>query len=111
MIHETTHVVQHYRGPNNPGWLIEGMTDYYRFFIYEPGSIGHIARDPHYNKSYRTTAAFLAFLDDKYDKQLLKKLNKSLREGTYQERMFHDATGKTLPELDAEWRASLGLKP
>ena len=34
MIHETVHIVQHYRGRNNPGWLVEGVADYYRFFIF-----------------------------------------------------------------------------
>ena len=42
MIHETTHVVQHYNGRNNPGWLVEGVSDYVRFFKFEPGKIGRI---------------------------------------------------------------------
>ncbi len=110
MIHETTHIVQRYRGRGNPGWLVEGVADYFRFFIYEPGKIGRIARDPHYNQAYRTTAAFLKFVTDKYDKDLVKKLNKAMREGTYKDQMFKDLTGKTLPELDEEWRTSLGIK-
>jgi hypothetical protein len=36
MIHETVHVVQGYRLPGNPGWLVEGIADYIRFFKYEP---------------------------------------------------------------------------
>ena len=30
-----------------------------------------------------------------------------MREGKYKEEMFKDLTGKTLPELDEEWRATL----
>ncbi len=37
MIHETCHVIQRYRSRNNPGWLVEGVADYVRFFVYEPG--------------------------------------------------------------------------
>jgi Peptidase of plants and bacteria len=107
MVHETTHVVQHYRG-QNPGWLVEGVSDYVRFFKFEPGKIGKInAERAHYNGSYRVTAAFLAFVAGKYDKELVKKLNKLMREGHYKDEIFHELTGKNLHELDEEWRASL----
>jgi hypothetical protein len=69
MVHETVHVVQGYRGGNNPPWLVEGIADYIRFFKYEPGKLGRI--DPgraRYDGSYRVTAAFLAYLAEKYDK-------------------------------------------
>jgi Peptidase of plants and bacteria len=108
MIHETTHVVQHYRGAHNPGWLVEGISDYVRFFKFEPGKIGKInAERAHYNGSYRVTAAFLAFVAGKYDKVLVTKLNKRMREGHYKDEAFHDLTGKSLHELDEEWRAAL----
>jgi hypothetical protein len=107
MVHETTHVVQHYRG-DNPGWLVEGVSDYVRFFKFEPGKIGKInAERAHYDGSYRVTAAFLAFVADKYDKELVKKLNKRMREGHYKDEIFHELTGKNLHELDEDWRASL----
>ncbi len=35
-VHETVHCVQSYRGRGNPGWLVEGVADYVRFFQYEP---------------------------------------------------------------------------
>jgi hypothetical protein len=108
MIHETTHIVQRYRGRGNPGWLVEGVADYVRFFKYEPGKIGPInAERAHYNRSYRVTAAFLAYVTEKYDPQLVLKLNKLMRESQYKEDVFKELTGKTLPELDEEWRATL----
>jgi hypothetical protein len=107
MVHETTHVVQRYRG-RNPGWLVEGLCDYVRFFKYEPGKLGRInANTAHYNGSYRVTAAFLNFVVEKYDKEAVHKLNTMMREGKYKEDAFKDMTGKTLPELDDEWRATL----
>ena len=108
MIHETVHIIQRYRSRNNPGWLVEGVADYVRFFKFEPGKIGPINADrAHYNNSYRVTARFLDYVTEKYDKALVLKLNKAMREGAYKEDLFKELTGKTLPELDEEWRASL----
>ena len=53
------------------------------------------------------TAAFLAYLVETYDKDIVRKLNRALREGRYQEGLFRQITGKTVQELDDEWRASL----
>ena len=107
MIHETCHIVQRYRGRGNPGWLVEGVADYVRFFVFEPGKIGRINAEPHYNDSYRTTAAFLAFVAEKYDKRLVLKLNRLMREGKYTDGAFKELTGKTLEQLDGEWRSML----
>jgi len=109
LVHETVHVVQSYRLPGNPSWLVEGIADYIRFFKYEPGKLGRI--DPQrarYDGSYRVTAAFLAYLTEKYDKQIVRKLNKMMREGEYHKEIFQQLTGKTLEQLNAEWRATLG---
>jgi hypothetical protein len=111
MVHETVHVVQSYRLPGNPGWLVEGIADYIRFFKYEPGKIGRLPVDrARYDGSYRVTAAFLAYLTDKYDKHLVGKLNKMMREGEYKEEAFKALTGKTVQELDKEWRETLAAK-
>jgi type II secretory pathway component GspD/PulD (secretin) len=110
MVHETVHCVQAYRTRGNPGWLVEDIADYIRFFKYEPGKIGKIAKDPHFDGSYRTSAAFLNFVTTEYDKDLVKKLNKSMREGEYREEIWKVLTKKTLKELDEEWRASMKKK-
>lgn len=108
MVHETVHVVQNYRGRRNPGWLVEGVADYVRFFKFEPGNLGPInAQRAHYNGSYRVTAAFLAFLVDRYDKDIVRKLNHLMRAGEYRDEVFTEFTGKTLEQLDEEWRATL----
>ncbi len=108
MIHETCHIVQRYRSRNNPGWLVEGVADYVRFFKFEPGKIGPIdAQRAHYEGNYRVSARFLDYVTEKYDKELVLKLNRAMREGTYKDELFTDLTGKTLAELDEEWRATL----
>lgn len=108
MFHETVHCVQLYRGRNNPGWLVEGVADYMRFWKYEPGKAGRVNPEKaQYNGSYRTTASFLAFVSDKYEGQLVPKLNAAMREGKYEEGLWRKLTGKTADELNQEWKKSL----
>jgi hypothetical protein len=108
MVHETVHCVQLYRGRNNPGWLVEGVADYIRFFKYEPMKPRALKPEQaKYDGSYRVTAAFLAFVTEKYDKEIVRKLNKAMREGTYKEEIWKTVTGKTVEELNQDWRASL----
>ncbi len=108
IVHEMVHVVQSYP-KYDPVWLVEGIADYVRWFYYEPAD-----KRPHPNPakvtardSYRTTGAFLFWASNKYDVNLVPKLNAALTTNTYQESMFKDSTGKTLDELNLEWLDSL----
>ena len=113
-VHELTHVVQSYRrvaqgGTRPPGWLVEGIADYIRFFRYEPESARphpNAAR-ANYNDSYRTTGHFLNWAQNKYDKDLVIKLNTACRQGKYTPDLWKEYTGKTVEELGAEWKESL----
>lgn len=108
MVHETAHAVQSYRTRNNPGWLVEGVADYVRFFKYEANRPKPLPPErAKYDGSYRITAAFLAYLVEKYDKDIVLKLNRAMREGEYTEDIWKGLTKKTLPELGEEWKASL----
>jgi basic secretory peptidase family protein len=108
MVHETVHVVQHYRSRSNPGWLVEGVADYVRFFKYEPGKIGRINPDrARYDGAYRQTAAFLNYVTEKYDRDLVRKLNAAMRRGEYKEDLWTELTKKTAKELGEEWKAAL----
>jgi hypothetical protein len=110
IVHELTHVVQRYpRRGTRPGWLVEGIADYIRFYNYEPVKARpnpNPARAKH-TDSYRTTAHFLNWAQEKYDKQLVVKLNTDCREARYSEDLWKQYTGKTLEELGAEWKESL----
>jgi hypothetical protein len=44
---------------------------------------------------------------NKYDKDLVRKLNAAARDGKYTEKMWPDLTGHSLDDLDAGWRAEL----
>lgn len=114
VVHEMVHVVQQYgRRPGaqrNPGWLVEGVADYIRWFLYEPESARPRPRADraNYNDSYRTTGHFLDYLMKKYDKEIVKKLNAAMRQGKYSEELWKELTGKTAEELGQEWKQTLG---
>jgi hypothetical protein len=108
MVHETVHCVQLYRARNNPGWLVEGVADYIRFFKYEATKPRPLSPErAKYDGSYRVTAAFLAFVADRYDPQIVRKLNAIMREGKYKVDVWKELTGKSVEELAREWQNAL----
>jgi len=123
VVHELVHVVQQYGRPRpqnardvanpppsrNPGWLVEGLADYIRWFLFEPES-QRPRPNPNranYDDSYRTTGHFLEYVMRKYDKEAVKKLNAAMREGRYSEDLWKQLTGKTADELGQEWKQTL----
>jgi len=123
VIHELVHVVQDYnrglrRNRNavrTPGWIVEGIPDYIRWFLYEPQTHGaEITRRQlpraKYDASYRITANFLNWVTQTYDKDLIRKLNAASREGEYQDQLWKDWTGKSLSDLGAEWKQAIETK-
>jgi hypothetical protein len=123
VVHELVHVVQQYgrarrTNPNptrTPGWLVEGIADYIRWFLYEPETHGaEISRRSlsraRYDGNYRVTANFLNWVTQTYDKDLVQKLNAAAREGNYSEELWKKCTGHTVQELGDEWKASLAKK-
>jgi hypothetical protein len=110
VIHELAHVVQRYRGVRGggqrPGWLVEGIADYVRWFRFEPAS-ARPRPDPsraRYTDGYRTAAALLNFATERHDPQLVKKLNAALREGRYRDSLWPELAGK---DLDSLWQEYL----
>src|SRR6185436_5804426 len=108
VVHEMVHVVQSYgrtrRDDTNamrmPGWLVEGIPDYIRWFLYEPQTKGaeitarNIGRAK-YDASYRITGNFLNWVTQKYDKAVVRKLNAAAREGKYNESLWQEYTGRS----------------
>jgi Peptidase of plants and bacteria len=128
IVHEMVHVVQQYGGARrtnphpmpNPGWLVEGIPDYIRWYKYEPASKGAAISKRNvehvkYDDSYRVSANFLNWAVQKYDKNLIAELNASMREGTYTEEIWKQLTGKSVQDLGTEWKTellkSLGVAP
>ena len=123
LVHECVHVVQQYgegRRTNphpaqNPGYLVEGMADYVRWYLYEPQSNGaEISRRglerANYDGSYRVTANFLNWVAVKYDNDIVPRLNAAMREGRYDASLWTKATGKSVEQLNLEWKDDLKKK-
>lgn len=116
VVHEMVHVVQNYRRVRRsdpdavrvPGWLVEGIPDYIRWFLYEPESQGaeitrrNLAR-ARYDASYRVSANFLDWVVRTYEPDLLRRLNAAARCGQYNPELWKDWTGKSLADLGNEW--------
>lgn len=103
IIHEYTHVVQSYP-KYDPVWLVEGVADYIRYHVMEPDRAPRFdARRQRYTDGYGVTAAFLAWAEKKYDKDLVTKFNGVLRESKYKEDLWKEYTGKPLDELWKEF--------
>jgi hypothetical protein len=114
VVHELVHVAQQYRGrrggARNPGWLVEGIPDYIRWFLYEPKPTGTRPRSldtASYTDSYRTTAGFLNYVIHKHDKDLAVKLNAAMRQGKYSPDLWKDYTGKSVDDLWQDYIATL----
>lgn len=116
VVHELVHVVQGYgnRRRNGdaspaPSWVVEGIADYIRWFLYEPQTKGaeitrrNLAR-ARYDSSYRVTGNFLNYLVQEHDPQIVHKLNLAAREARYGEQLWQQWTGHTVQELGDQWK-------
>jgi len=122
VLHEIVHVVQQYgrarRQPGAsppPGWLVEGIADYIRWFLYEPQTRGaEITRRSlsaaRYDGSYRVSANFLNWVCGKYGRDVVPKVNAAIREGRYNEALWKELTRRTVQQLGDEWKADLATK-
>jgi hypothetical protein len=124
LVHEEIHVIQQYGGRRRsaggkrpPGWLVEGIPDYLRWFKYEPQSHGadliwlqgRRNQKRNYDGMYRISANFLDYVVEHYDKNndLIAKVNAACRQGKYDDDLWSELTGKPLAELNDEWKAAV----
>ena len=117
VVHELVHLVQNYglakrtnpKPSATPGWVVEGIADYVRWFLFEPET-GGAAITPQsfararYDASYRVSANFLEWATRTCDKDLVRKLNAAAREGRYSDALWQEWTGKPLEALGEAWR-------
>lgn len=115
VIHELVHVIQRYPGSRTtPGWLVEGIADYIRWWRYEPeyfATHGRPRIDPEkskYTDAYRTSAYWLAWASKKYDMGLVPALDRALRKREDPMPLFGKLTGKDADEL---WKEFIAGKP
>ena len=129
MIHELTHVNQAYgEYPISASWVNEGIADYVRHKYFEKdlepklrldtaGNLtGYSAEDNQlfnlemtrakldqkgYLQSYLVAAAFFLWLEERKDKDIIRKLNLAMHEGRYSDGLFRQYFGSS---LDALWQ-------
>ena len=121
IVHEAVHVVQQYpnmmKAPKakdakkTPVWVVEGIADYIRWFLFEPEVKGaSISADKRaeakHDASYRVSANFIDWVVRNKQPKLLQMLNVAAREGKYDASFWKTATGQTEGQLAREWRES-----
>lgn len=100
VVHEMVHIVQQYGRAPNPGWLVEGLADYIRWFLYEPAeSRPRIGPNANHTDGYRTTAALLDHVVASHGAGAVTKLNAAMRQGKYRDELWAELTGKSVEQL------------
>jgi hypothetical protein len=105
--HEVMHIVQAYPNGAGPGWITEGIADYVRSVYGIANKEGGWAlpawkESQHYTNSYRVTARFLAWIEMQYP-GFVNKLDAAMRNKSYSDDIWKQATGMTLEELWKEY--------
>ncbi len=105
LTHELTHAVQRYPA-QRVGWLVEGIADYARFAYGPKDQPGwalpaKLTAKQSYKDSYRTTARFLVWLEEKHP-GIVDKIHRRLRSGTFHIHAFQEFTGRGVDDLWAD---------
>ena len=106
--HELTHVIQGNRR-GAPGWLTEGIADYIRYYVVEPGSrrAKFNPSKSSYSRGYQPAAALLNWIESRAP-GTIRRLQHLCREGTYSPEKFVELTGAT---PDEHWTAFVATLP
>jgi tetratricopeptide (TPR) repeat protein len=131
ILHEYTHAVIHsLAGPGVPGWLHEGLAQYAvdrkevneedRMYLAAhlrkgslprlhqlTGSLTSMADGDAVSLAYLESKAFIHFLVKEYSLRRIRTLLSSMGRGTPIGQAAKSAFGRSLDELEAEWRKSL----
>ena len=123
LVHEMTHLVEQYRSrrflfltyqePARVFWG-EGIANYAFYKLI--GTNGWDCpecnvRYPHYTSGYTCAGAFLLFLEARYGSNVVPQLNTALRQRSYTDEFFAQATGLSLDELWTEFQKTSVFKP
>lgn len=110
VVHELTHVVQHYaKLKKEDVWIQEGIADYIRHQYFEQ-DMEKLAVDPDkdsYRTGYRPTAVFLAWLQKRKDATIIQDLNRGCVEGHCDAHLFSRFCGADVEALWKEFAAEV----
>lgn len=112
--HEAMHIVQAYGRGAGPGWITEGIADYVRYKLGVNNDaagwkLPEYSSRQNFDNSYRVTARFFVWIEKRYDKKFVKKLDEVMRQHTYTAESVKNLTGKTFAELWTEYAADPAL--
>ena len=113
--HEVMHIVQAYGNTPGPGWLTEGIADYvrYRYGVDNAGAnwlLPEVNPEQSYTNAYRVTARFLVWTEQRKNKKIVDKLDRVMRDHTYQDNLWEKLTGQALDDLWHEYLADPKIK-
>lgn len=105
--HEGMHLVQGYGYGSGPVWLTEGIADFirYKYGVDNVGSkwtmpaVNAKTNEKKYENSYRITARFFEWIDQKVKPGMIIQIDKELRNHTYTKDTWAQLSGKTIDEL------------
>ena len=105
--HELVHFIQGYPGGAGTGvpmWITEGIGDYVRHTFFEPErEMRPVPRNARYTNAYQISAAFLMWIAENYNLEIVPLLNIHGRSRTYSPDVFVEYTGKELDDLWTEY--------
>jgi len=113
--HEGMHIVQGYGYGSGPVWLTEGIADFirYKYGVDNVGSKWYLPafkeKKEGYKDSYRVTARFFEWIDQKVKPGMIVQIDKELRNHTYTADTWATLSGKSLDELWAAYSTSPDL--
>ncbi|CAF1440549.1 unnamed protein product [Adineta ricciae] len=113
--HELMHIVQQYPG-NQPGWLVEGIADYVRWKYGVDNAGGNwqlpsFQSRQRYTDSYRVTARFLVWLEQRVNKDIVNQLDRALRQNKYNNgQIWNQITKKSVNQLWDSYSKSPNLQ-
>ena len=104
LTHELMHVVQGYTYDVPDNWLTDGIADYarYEFGIHNVKSgwsLPSYRPGQSYNHSYRIAARFLLWIEKNKCKDIVERLDRSLRNSKYNRKLWVRLTGNSLGAL------------
>ena len=105
VFHEMIHVLQQY-GRVKETWMMEGLTDYYRWAIYEGKPLSWfpvVPKEDGYKSGYQITGGLLLWLESDKAPGIVNKLNQAYHRRTFELSLFEKETGIPLDKLWAEY--------